>query len=139
MNFEEAVDIAPPIPPIFYYHRWVENEARRLLREGGAVVSLPRFAHILTFLMTAQQNVPAMPGEVWGIVAGFLAYDEGAFSLTNLNCTSREIHQGTLPVLYETVRLKSEKAFERAIGSVNLKGFKYTKCVACLYNKHFLF
>lgn len=80
-------------------------------------------------LTTTEQNVPQIPSELWGTIAEFLAFDDGIFSLPDLNVANREIHEGTLPVLYETVKLKKEDAFTRSIGNGTLDGFKYTKYV----------
>lgn len=70
-----------------------------------------------------------IPAELWGIIAEFLAWDDGIHTLPSLNRANREIHEGTLPVLYETVWLEDEAAFTRCIGEKNLPGFKYTKYV----------
>jgi hypothetical protein len=80
-------------------------------------------------LTTTIQHVPEVPTEIWGTIAEFLASDDGIFSLPQLNVASRETFEGTLPVLYETVKLRDEEAFTRSIGNVNLKGWKYTKYV----------
>lgn len=75
------------------------------------------------------QRPRQVPAEIWGIVAEFLAWDDGIESLPALSRASREVYQGTLPVLYETVWLDNEAAFTRCMGSTNLSGFRYTKYV----------
>jgi hypothetical protein len=80
-------------------------------------------------LTTTIQHVPEVPTELWATIAEFLASDDGIFSLPQLNVANREIFEGTLSVLYETVKLKDEEAFTRSIGNVNLNGFKHTKYV----------
>lgn len=73
------------------------------------------------------QKVPDIPAELWGLIAEFLAWNDGIHTLPALNRASRDIHQGTLPVLYEAVWLDDEAAFTRSIGNKNPPGFKYTK------------
>lgn len=58
-----------------------------------------------------------------------LAGERDFETLSRLNRTSRAIHEETLPVLYETVRIESEEAFTKSLQFANPKWFKYTKCV----------
>jgi hypothetical protein len=46
---------------------------------------------------------PAFTPEIHCIIAGFLAGDNALRSLADYNAVNRQLHQATLPVLYETV------------------------------------
>jgi hypothetical protein len=48
---------------------------------------------------------PSLPSEVWGVVAEVLAGDCALRTLANVNVINHDIHEETLPVLYETVFL----------------------------------
>lgn len=73
------------------------------------------------------QADPRLPPDVVAVVAEILAGDNDLHTLTKLNRVSHEIHEGTLPVLYETVKFDDEKAVERGIRANSPKGWKYTK------------
>jgi hypothetical protein len=57
-------------------------------------------------------------------VAEFVTGHGDLGSLGALHRASRDINEGTLPVLYETVRLHREKRIERF---AKPRGWKYTK------------
>ncbi|KAJ9099118.1 hypothetical protein QFC21_003997 [Naganishia friedmannii] len=46
-------------------------------------------------------------------------------TLASLDVTARDIHEGTLPVLYETAGFANEKSFERSVELTSPKGWKY--------------
>lgn len=52
-----------------------------------------------------QATCPTRPltSEMHCIIAGFLAADNALLALANYNIANRQVHQATLPALYETV------------------------------------
>lgn len=60
----------------------------------------------------------------------FLAGEREFPTLSRLNRASRALHEETLPVLYETVRIETEEAFTGCVQFANPTGFKYLKCVS---------
>jgi hypothetical protein len=68
-----------------------------------------------------------LPPEIIAVVAEIVAGDNDLHTLSKLNRVSRELHLGTLPVLYETVKFDDERAVERSIRATHPKGFKYCK------------
>jgi hypothetical protein len=70
-----------------------------------------------------------LPPEVWAVVAEHLRGDGSISTLASLNRTSWDIHDSTLPVLYETVELETEEDFERSVGFGVPRGWLYTRYV----------
>ncbi|KAJ9116304.1 hypothetical protein QFC22_004744 [Naganishia vaughanmartiniae] len=68
-----------------------------------------------------------LPIDMIVIVAEFIAGSRDLMTLASLNVASRDIHEGSLPVLYETLVFADEKAFERSVSFTNAKGWKYVK------------
>ncbi|KAJ9112699.1 hypothetical protein QFC22_006201 [Naganishia vaughanmartiniae] len=67
------------------------------------------------------------PTDLFVAVAEILAGSRDLSSLASLNSVSRPVHEGTLPVLYETLIFADAQAFERSMISSNPKGWKYVK------------
>lgn len=63
------------------------------------------------------------------MVAEHLRGDSSLSSLAALNRTSRDIHDSTLPMLYETVRLNTEEDFVRSVGFGIPSGWRYARYV----------
>lgn len=59
----------------------------------------------------------------------FLAGEREFSSLARLNRTCHALHEETLPVLYETVRMETEEAFTECLQFANPSGFKHVRCV----------
>ncbi|KAJ9096860.1 hypothetical protein QFC21_005133 [Naganishia friedmannii] len=68
-----------------------------------------------------------LPTDVFVVVAEILVGDRDLHASAQLNLVNRQIHESTLPVLYETVIFANQKAFERSMRFTNPKGWKYTK------------
>lgn len=62
-------------------------------------------------------------------MAEHLRGDGDISTLVSLNRISRDIHDSTLPVCYETVELETEEDFERSVGFGVPWGWLYTRCV----------
>lgn len=67
-----------------------------------------------------------IPTDVFAVIAEILAGSRDLETLAHLNIASRQIHAGTLPVLYETLVFSDEKALSNAFKRPPL-GWKYTK------------
>ncbi|KAJ9121274.1 hypothetical protein QFC24_004615 [Naganishia onofrii] len=67
-----------------------------------------------------------IPTDVFAVIAEILAGSRDLETLAHLNIASRQIHAGTLPVLYETLVFSDEKALSNAFQRPPL-GWKYTK------------
>ncbi|KAJ9112498.1 hypothetical protein QFC22_006245 [Naganishia vaughanmartiniae] len=94
-----------------YYHnlRWAGNMAKVILQEEQKDKGFPFSLKVLT------------------VVAEVLAGDNDLSTLARLNRASRSVHEGTLPILYETVKFDHEQAVERSVGLAKInKGFVYT-------------
>ncbi|KAJ9095262.1 hypothetical protein QFC21_005628 [Naganishia friedmannii] len=83
-------------------------------------------------------NDERLPTDVLVVVAEALASERDLNTLAKLNIAGRHVHEGTMPVLYETIVFADERAFERLVKSTNPKDWKYTKYIL-LPSSRFLF
>lgn len=70
-----------------------------------------------------------LPTEVWAVVAEILVGDAEVSTLAQLNVVNQEIHHGTLPVLFETVKFKTVDKFERSVRLSSPRAWMYTRYV----------
>ncbi|KAJ9112687.1 hypothetical protein QFC22_006189 [Naganishia vaughanmartiniae] len=75
----------------------------------------------------SSQEDEALPTDVLVVVAELLAGDGNLKTLANLNITGRHIHEGTVPVLYETVIFANEKAVDSFVRNAKPTVWKYVK------------
>jgi hypothetical protein len=83
----------------------------------------------LLFTELLRQDTPSLPDDVWTIVAEMLAGECDLTAINHLNASSSNIHDATLPVLYETVRFKSIKDLEHAVALGDTDRWRYVKSV----------
>jgi hypothetical protein len=70
----------------------------------------------------------SLPSEIFGVIAEFLAGDNALLTLANVNILNHDIHQETLPVLYETVWATGEYMHNEHYRALRIStGFRYTK------------
>lgn len=65
--------------------------------------------------------------DVIEIIARKLAEDNALKTLAQLNLVSHDVHEETLPALYETLTLRTPEDMARIVDSAPPKGFKYVK------------
>jgi hypothetical protein len=71
--------------------------------------------------------MPSLPGEVWAVAAEILASENDSSSISHLNASNWEIHDATLPVLYETVHFKSLDELEHTVALGDVMRWKHVK------------
>ncbi|KAJ9109994.1 hypothetical protein QFC20_003068 [Naganishia adeliensis] len=94
------------------------NTATRKKEEEGMVEDMSKVSLV---------NPIRLPADVLGEIARSCVADGAYKTASQLNQTSRAVHEETLPILYETMIIYDAEAFGKSLGETDSKGFKHVK------------
>lgn len=133
-NELQSISVAAPIydDPNYRNLAFARNLSGAMLRNHGQDTTVSLHHSSWDYTLSDQSSLqigPRCPLDVIATVAEFVAGDDDLDTVSRLNRACRNVHAGTLPVLYETVRFDDARAVELSVGFIKPRAWLYTRYV----------